>query len=63
MEVMVDKRFTKTVHKQWVQPDPRSVAVVAVLVHIVDVPAVYRENFVGWLRVASRNIQDIQELL
>ena len=63
LEVMVDKRFTKTVHKQWVQPDPRSVAVVAVLVHIVDVPAVYRENFVGWLRVASRNIQDIQELL
>ena len=40
LEAMIDPHFTKTVHREWVQPDPHSVVVVAALVHIVDVQAV-----------------------
>ena len=50
-------------HKQWVQPDPHSVAVVAALVHIIDVQAVYHEGFLGWLRVARRSVEEFEEVV
>ena len=61
LEAMIDPHFTKTVHREWVQPDPHSVVVVAALVHIIDVQAVYHEGFIGWIRVARRSIVSLSQ--
>ena len=60
LEAKIDKRFTKKVHRQWVQPDPHSVVVVAALVHIIDVQTVYHKGFSGWIRVARRSVESLQ---
>ena len=60
LEVKIDKRFTRRVRGQWVQPDPHSVVAVAALVHIIDVQAVYHEGFIGWIRVARRSVVSLQ---
>ncbi len=61
MEVMVDKRFTKTVHHQWVQPDSRSIVVIAILLHAIDMRAACKNNFVGWIRVSNRTLQQMKD--
>ncbi len=61
LEVMVGKRFTKTVHHQWGQPDPHSVLVVAILLHTMDMRAVYKNKFVGWIRVSNRTLQQMKD--
>ena len=64
LEAMIDPHFTKTVHREWVQPDPHSVVVVAALVHIVDVQAVdHCRGFLWWLRVARRTVEDFEEVV
>ena len=60
LEAKIDKCFTKKVHRQWVQPDPHSVVVVAALVHIIDVQTVYHKGFSGWIRVARRSVESLQ---
>ena len=61
LEVKIDERITRRVRGQWVQPDPHSVVVVAALVHLIDVQTVYREGFIGWIRVARRSVVSLSQ--
>ena len=47
MELMVDRNDTKIVNSQWVQRNLGSVAIIAVLIHVVDLRKVYPAKFLG----------------
>ena len=60
MELMVDRNDTKIVNSQWVQRNLGSVAIIAVLIHVVDLRKVYPAKFLGWVHVAGRTMKDME---
>ena len=60
MELMVDRSDTKVIHSQWVQQNLGSIAITAVIIHVVDLRKVYPAKFVGRVQVAGRTMQDME---